>query len=888
MDRLKEVAREALDSFGSIADAAAKVLQQRGLSLADLAVVNEATAETIAADMRSRNEERVSDCMHLRREPAIARLVLIDEDEQQETLYISPVTTVGAQGVRMCSYMSQKGRLASLKVGEGMYIVLPNGKRWFDVIEKMTFKPALGEGWDARPAIHFRENDAPLTILSLREFLRASGVPDEEADLALQWLADDEANDDNVFEGIRRETLTAMQLRVAPILDAIQDRIFRLAIDSQIAMLGPPGTGKTTTLVRRLRQKLDLMFLDADEQERVSGPDEAGLAHSASWVMFTPTELLRQYVKEAFSKEGVPAPDDRLHTWDDYRREIARNDLSLLRKGSGKGLVMKQGSPRLLPATLTRQIDWFEDFDAFQQALFVDQMAIEAERLGQAGALGFATMGRRVQAAIARGRDRPLQLVGELAGWSEELRGLASEMNAQIRTALDAPLNRYGRDDEGFRDAFPRFVTELLAEANDDDADEEDDDDEGEEEQRLTGKRLIIETFRRAMRARAIAQALGRSVSAKSRSGKVLAFITQRGLDLPDIKDVGGQLLLQRAARRLARGPVVWLSGVSLRYRAFRRMRRGEGLWYSETGGGALEVDPAEVDTIILAILAHARAMETDALIRSRGGDLRPALLDAIVRLRRNQVLVDEATDFSPLQLAIMRNLASLRTDAVFISGDFNQRLTLWGSRSEDELKWAVPGIAIERVDVTYRQSRKLAEFALELAQLQGAQVNSSAPEHLENQGWEPVLGSGLVDHAATAVWLAARVREIETITDGVMPTIAILVDGEEHLDSLAELLSAELEDMNIRAVACPKGLVKGQAGDVRIFDVQHIKGLEFEAVFFVDIDRLDIDNDELFQRLVYVGATRAATFLGLTCTGESLPPALQPLTSHMRKDWQL
>ena len=35
MDRLKEVAQEALDSFGSIADAAAKVLQQRGLSLAD-------------------------------------------------------------------------------------------------------------------------------------------------------------------------------------------------------------------------------------------------------------------------------------------------------------------------------------------------------------------------------------------------------------------------------------------------------------------------------------------------------------------------------------------------------------------------------------------------------------------------------------------------------------------------------------------------------------------------------------------------------------------------------------------------------------------------------------------------------------------------------------
>ena len=26
---------------------------------------------------------------------------------------------------------------------------------------------------------------------------------------------------------------------------------------------------------------------------------------------------------------------------------------------------------------------------------------------------------------------------------------------------------------------------------------------------------------------------------------------------------------------------------------------------------------------------------------------------------------------------------------------------------------------------------------------------------------------------------------------------------------------------------------------DVRVFDIQHIKGLEFEAVFFVGVDRL-------------------------------------------------
>ena len=32
---------------------------------------------------------------------------------------------------------------------------------------------------------------------------------------------------------------------------------------------------------------------------------------------------------------------------------------------------------------------------------------------------------------------------------------------------------------------------------------------------------------------------------------------------------------------------------------------------------------------------------------------------------------------------------------------------------------------------------------------------------------------------------------------------------------------------------ACPDGKVVGQETAVRVFDVQHIKGLEFEAVFF-------------------------------------------------------
>ncbi|HAZ8153761.1 TPA: ATP-binding domain-containing protein [Escherichia coli] len=52
----------------------------------------------------------------------------------------------------------------------------------------------------------------------------------------------------------------------------------------------------------------------------------------------------------------------------------------------------------------------------------------------------------------------------------------------------------------------------------------------------------------------------------------------------------------------------------------------------------------------------------------------------------------------------------------------------------------------------------------------------------------------------------------------------------------------------------------------MRVFDIQHIKGMEFEAVFFVSIDQLATLHPALFGKYLYVGITRAATYLDVTC----------------------
>jgi UvrD-like helicase C-terminal domain len=720
------------------------------------------------------------------------------------------------------------------------------------------------------------------TIRSLREFLK-SAVEARNIEDILEKIQAEEKLQESVLSGVRRSVITKMALRDQPILDKLQDEIFRLPLDSRLFLFGPPGTGKTTTLIRRLGQKLDVTFLNEEEKALIEVPRAASeLGYDASWRMFTPTSLLRLYLKEAFQREGIPAPDDRVQTWDDFRRHVSKNVFGILRNASGNGLyVYREEVEYLVPGLEAQAIPWYEDYFDWQRTDFQREMRDSARALCESEMDGARTLGSRL-AQILDGQ-------GWMALTAE--RPTAQSMMSGIKGSSDDLLKRTLKEQ---LKANPKFLDELAlfldsldavdaAEADDRDESEESND---EENIAHTARSKAIHAYMQALRGHARSIAAKRSIAKTSRSGRIITWIGTRSLDEKQLLNLGKALLVQSSARRFVNPVRQSFEGISRRYRTFRSLRLSEGKWYRGKSIDSRDIHPLELDLILLAVVRSAAEFLSRPSIMSAIDDPSWSSLKPVLELCRHQIVVDEATDFSPVQLACMAALAHPSTRSFFACGDFNQRLTTCGTRSTDEMKWIVRGLELREINVAYRQTRQLNNLARDIVRtVGGSNPIVQLPPNVENDGVAPTLLEHASDEKVLVSWLAERLREIERFV-GQAPSTAIFVASEAEVLPLADALNRVLAEDNFRVVGCPLGQVMGQDGDVRVFDVQHIKGLEFEAVFFVAIDQLAASQLTLFDKYLYVGATRAATYLGLTCRGE-LPGPIRSLRPQFVEHWK-
>lgn len=896
---IAHISRDSLECIEKVAKEAEQARSEhRSGEASSFASINTFTSQQQVRNLGSIADTKLQELSALIEQPVIARVHFTDEDGKEDTVFITRSTPRSVSGFKIASYRAPLGRIASLAAGdEGTFHYSGTNQDLF--IENTTrLNPNRHDGvWDSLNTEIDITELGRFTVGSLRAILEPQAEMDEGE---LESLWEDEG-EENIVTGVRRAILSHMGLRDQPILDRHQDEVFRMPINSQCFLSGPPGTGKTTTLIRRLGQKTDSHALEESDGEarlvqHVEG--ETGRTHISSWILFSPTELLRQYVKEAFAREGLAASDEHIRTWDDFRRELAREHFGLLRTGSGTGpFVERQSEEHLHPDTID-DAAWHDDFRSHLDATNKNELLSDLEWLLKTDSAELIAIGDRLsQILVSTKRDFYAQTLSGVADLLPQIREAISDRAEAIDRILTRARNTITYSDRNFPDLLRDQISQQLASESSEAEDEEDieavlddDDTRASEPQagRPVNRQQALSRFERALKALAKARARKRQVSDKSQDGMLLAWLGANRIPPDeDMETLGSLLEEQGRLRKFERLERLFLRSIPQKYKRFRSNRIKENRWYQSAPAKSSDIHWKELDLLVLSTLQISNELLSSYRNQTTNDLPSTGPLSVMRYLQRAQILVDEATDFSRIQLASMFELAHPSIRSFFMCGDINQRLTTWGIKSNEALGWLNHPIQRKSITVSYRQSRRLVELATDVAKLGGANAEDIIlPDRLDSEGVAPVWQNGLANYSDTALWLAQRIQEIDQIVQRGT-TIAILVNSEDQAEPLATELNAHLEDINLSAVACKDGMVVGNDQDVRVFNLKHIKGLEFEAVFFIGLDETIENHPDLFSKYLYVGATRAATYLGITFHGET-PSMLSPLSSHFGSNWQL
>ena len=876
LDFIRQVAEESLETFAEISEAAIK-------NLADAQGAGFHTSDPLPQKARD-NIDKARYTVHmnnmnLKEEPAIARMVVVNDDGNRDTYFIcrgdAPISKNSNR--RFVSYRSPFGQLIEfgpddeehdIKVGRN-YVTAK-------IIETATFSPVrINDLWDAKKIILSTLNFSPFSVKSFLELL----------DDASSKMLDE----GSMSEGIRREAIANVGLRDQPILDRYQGEIFRRPLDSSLMIVGDPGTGKTTTLIRRLGQKLDQKHLLEDEKRIVSSIKDD--IHETSWIMFTPTKLLKHYVKEAFNKENIPASEERIKTWEEFRRDLARGVFGVVKSGGSNSKFYFKGSTDILKrnAKTIKNIDWFKDFDKWQKDVFWNDIRRAAAALTESSYSEVRNMGAKIQDILPNeGTAGSERIIVNLLSLSDEIRGIVAGIKGETDRKIHGTWNLQVNKDPDF---LNEFTAKMVETGDDEDDQDEIDVEEDQESQSPRSSRIgdVANRYAQVMRSLSRARARKRQVMPKSPTGQLIEWLGDRTLNLNDQQSVGESLITQSNLRICARPVSRYVNRITGRYGAFRRTRQKEGLWYKKEAKLERRLDPLEVDIVLLSVMKAADKIMTMA---NSNPDVEQmsAMIQGMKNLYHTQVVVDEAPDFSPIQLACMntiaRPLTSRRKRSFFACGDFNQRVTSHGSKTIKDMRWAVPGIELKEINVAYRQTKLLNDFARKIASLSDSGATTSAPhEYIDNDGVPPIILESTRDINEVSRWLAKGICKIEEDL-GKLPSIAVLTNSNQEASQIEKCLNNtdDIIENSIDVKACGDAELENE-NVVRVFDVRHIKGLEFEAAFFVGVDKLAEKEPDVFEQYLYVGATRAARYLGLTCW-EKLPTKIEELRPLLKKSW--
>ncbi|PFW94323.1 DNA helicase UvrD [Bacillus pseudomycoides] len=222
-----------------------------------------------------------------------------------------------------------------------------------------------------------------------------------------------------------------------------------------------------------------------------------------------------------------------------------------------------------------------------------------------------------------------------------------------------------------------------------------------------------------------------------------------------------------------------------------------------------------------------------------------------------HHVVIDEAQDFSPFQIYILKEITM--GNSFTILGDLSQAIYDYqGIEDWNDFKEVFQETGYYELTRSYRSTKEIIEFANEVIK------NAEIPVGLAT----PVFRSGeKVKVISTDNQFAAIVKTLQHMQNENVKTIAVIGRTDDECRDIYEKLTATGITANVIEANQSK-----YEGGISVVPVYLAKGLEFDAVLLIDVDEVHYKGTKHDAKLLYVGCTRSLHDLRIFYSGEASP----------------
>lgn len=697
-----------------------------------------------------------------------------------------------------------------------------------------------------------------------------------------------------------------MYLRLQHILDVFQEEAKRSHVFDGVPIVieGGPGTGKTTTMIQRLKFLLSsesLLEYDApltDEQIKEL-TDRTNM--NTNWLFFSPTQKLLSFLRKNMQEEELNANELNTTTLETYAKKILMDYRLRMPNSDGPfKLYRQQAGEELMILEPRNVVDSFEafvvkkissillkisqlktsDFVWHRLAVEIKAYCKSAESINDITALMnlFNSMQLNEKQAVAK--------------IEKELVDIKNRIAVKVKTDVLADADMYDNVCDLFLDWEEDDMPNQDFNVNEDEFDDSEDEDEEADVEDYEAKlyKLI--------------KPILRNLGLKNFDSKVkltkrqqeLYNIIQEYIDLHDLWELGNLEWFKKNFAFPCRGIESNIfNQIPKLYKEFRReqLKIGSTIYNKPLLEALLKKDSGKqihreelelivgfINNLILGVYKKSKnrfeSMKKNKYVRAYLDNCKPV------------IGIDEATDYSLIDYYFITSFRKHEYSTITLCGDIMQGLNANGINNWQELNVYLPNLKVCELKESYRQLPTLLEMSKKMYR---DEMNCEAPftsTKIQQDNEPAPLCYISNDMEQKTRWMARRIIEIFDNYGGEMPSVAILVGENVDISEMKRIM-IEQEILNGIAIEdCSENRESETTKCVRIFRLSDVKGMEFESVFFYDIDdALSSQSQMMMRRYLYVGVSRATSHLAATFTKEEGNEDILNYFDRTKKSWR-